>query len=80
VPATSPAASTVLVAFLFAIFVAHWAQNTRRNSLLWFLFGFVLPPVAGLVLLWKNGKQNQVPPRLADPGLAGLIATRKDVP
>jgi hypothetical protein len=74
------AASTTLVAFLFAIFVAHWAQNTRRNTLLWFLFGFVLPPVAGLVLRWKNGKQNQVPPRLEDPGLADLIATRKDIP
>ena len=78
--ATPSAASTVLVAFLFAIFVAHWAQNTRRNTLLWFLFGFVLPPAAGLVLLWKNGKQNQVPPRLEDPGLADLIATRKDIP
>ena len=78
--ATPSAASTVLVAFLFAIFVAHWAQNTRRITLLWFLFGFVLPPVAGLVLLWKNGKQNQVPPMLEDPGLADLIATRKDIP
>ena len=77
--ATSSAASTVLVAFLFAIFVAHWAQNTRRNTLLWFLFGFVLPPVAGLVLLWKNSTQNQVSPRLENPGRADLIATRKDV-
>ena len=77
--ATSSAASTVLVAFLFAIFVAHWAQNTRRNSLLWFLFGFVLPPVAGLVLLWKNSKQSGIAPRLEDAGRADLIATRKDV-
>lgn len=77
--ATSSAASTVLVAFLFAIFVAHWAQNTRRNTLLWFLFGFVLPPVAGLVLLWKNSKRYQVPPTLEDPGRVDLIATRKDV-
>ncbi|KAF1710201.1 hypothetical protein [Pseudoxanthomonas sacheonensis] len=77
--ATSSAATTASVAFLFAIFVAHWAQNTGRNTLLWFLFGFVLPPVAGLVLLWKNSKQNQIPPRLEDPGRADLIATRKDV-
>lgn len=77
--ATSSAASTALVAFLFAIFVAHWAQNTRRNSLLWFLFGFVLPPVAGVILLWKNSRKNQVPPKLGDPGRADLIATRKDV-
>jgi hypothetical protein len=79
VSATSYAASTTAVAFLFAIFVAQWAQNTRRNTLLWFLFGFVLPPVAGLVLLWKNGSQYRVPPRLEDPGRADLIATRKDV-
>jgi len=79
VTATSSAVSATLVAFLFAIFVAHWAQNTRRNTLLWFLFGFVLPPVAGLVLLWKNSKQNRIPPRLEDPGRADLIATRKDV-
>jgi len=76
--ATSSAASTVLVAFLFAIFVAHWAQNTRRNALLWFLFGFLLPPIAGLVLLWKNSAQQQMAPRLTDPGLADLVATRKD--
>jgi len=79
VTATSSAVSTTLVAFLFAVFVAHWAQNTRRNTLLWFLFGFVLPPVAGLVLLWKNSRQYQVPPRLEDPGRPDLIATRKDV-
>lgn len=77
--ATSSAATTASVAFLFAIFVAHWAQNTGRNTLLWFLFGFVLPPVAGLVLLWKNSKQDQIPPRLEDPGRADLIATRKEV-
>ena len=77
--APSSIASTTLVAFLFAIFVAHWAQNTGRNSLLWFLFGFVLPPVAGLVLLWKNSGQNQVPNRLDDPGRPDLLATRKDV-
>ena len=75
----SSVASTVLVAFLFAIFVAHWAQNTQRNTLLWFVFGFVLPPFAGLVLLWKNSRQNQIPDRLGDPGRADLLATRKDV-
>lgn len=77
--AASSTASTVLVAFLFAIFVAHWAQNTNRNALLWFLFGFVLPPVAGLVLLWKNSGQHQTPNRLDDPGRVDLLATRKDV-
>jgi hypothetical protein len=77
--ATSPAASTGLVAFLFAIFVAHWAQNTGRSALLWFLFGLVLPPVAGLVLLWKNSERYQIPPRLKDTGQPDLIASRRDV-
>ena len=77
--APSSIASTTLVAFLFAIFVAHWAQNTNRNTLLWFLFGFVLPPVAGLVLLWKNSGHHEIPNKLDDPGRVDLLATRKDV-
>ena len=73
------AASTSLVAFLFAVFAAYWAQTTRRNPWLWFICGFVLPPVAGLVLLWKNGKHHQDPPRLGDSGRSDLLATRKDI-
>jgi hypothetical protein len=69
-------ASTGLVAFLFAIFVAYWAQTTNRNAWLWFFFGFVLPPLAGLVLLWKNAKAQAEPPRLNDTGRSDLLATR----
>jgi hypothetical protein len=72
-------ASTGLVAFLFAVFVAYWAQTTRRNTWLWFFFGFVLPPVTGLVLLWKNAKLHEEAPRLNDPGRSDLLATRKDI-
>jgi hypothetical protein len=43
-----------MVSFLFGIFCAYWAQETGRNPWLWFFFGFVLPPIAGIVLCIKN--------------------------
>ena len=49
-------ATTGYVAFLFAIFCAWWGQHSGRNAWLWFFFGFFLPPIAGLVLLYKTGK------------------------
>jgi hypothetical protein len=73
------AASTSLVAFLFAVFAAYWAQTTRRNPWLWFICGFVLPPVTGLVLLWKNSNEHPEPPRMNESGREDLLATRKDV-
>jgi hypothetical protein len=69
-------ASTGLVAFLFAIFVAYWAQTSNRNAWLWFFFGFILPPLAGLVLLWKNANDHPEPPRLAEKGRDDLLAKR----
>jgi hypothetical protein len=74
------AASTTFVAFLYATFVASWAQNTRRNPWLWFFFGFFLPPVAGLVLLWKNGNYQAAPPRLTENGREDLISMRRNLP
>jgi hypothetical protein len=64
---------------VFAFFSAYWAQLTQRNPWLWFLFGLVLTPVAGLVLLWKNGKLHREPPRLNEHGRSDLLATRKDI-
>jgi hypothetical protein len=69
-------ASTGLVAFLFAIFVAYWAQTSNRNAWLWFFFGFILPPFAGLVLLWKNANDRPEPPRLTEKGRDDLLAKR----
>jgi hypothetical protein len=43
--------------FLFGIFCAYWAQQTNRNTWLWFFLGLFFAPVAGLVLLYKNSKQ-----------------------
>lgn len=47
-------ASTGFVTFLFGIFTAYWAQTTRRSAWLWFLFGLILAPIAGVMLLYKN--------------------------
>ncbi|MDB4673399.1 hypothetical protein OAF27_01165 [Verrucomicrobiales bacterium] len=44
------------VPFIFATIAAIWAQNTRRNSVLWFLLGLILGPIAMIVLLFKNRK------------------------
>lgn len=75
----SDAASTGLVAFLFAVFSAYWAQTTHRNPWLWFACGFLLPPVTGLVLLWKNAGAGAAPRNLDEPGRVDLLAVRKDV-
>ena len=46
-----------LVFFLFGIFCAYWAQTTTRSALLWFVAGWWLAPIAGLVLPGKNGRE-----------------------
>ncbi|MDH5822059.1 hypothetical protein QFW77_03500 [Luteimonas sp. RD2P54] len=43
-----------LVAFLFGVFCAYWAQETGRSAWLWFFLGLLLPPIAGIALLSKN--------------------------
>ena len=52
-------ATVSLVQFLFAIFCAHWAQNTGRSSWLWFFMGWIFAPITGLFLLAKNSKSKQ---------------------
>jgi hypothetical protein len=47
-------ASIPLVFFLFAVFCAHWAQNTGRNAWLWFFLGLAFAPITGLALLARN--------------------------
>jgi hypothetical protein len=42
------------VNFLFGIFCATWARNSKRSPWLWFFFGFFLAPIAGIVLAVKN--------------------------
>ncbi len=76
----------VLMAFAFGTFCAYWAQETRRNPWIWFLFGMLLPPVAGIVLLYRNAKRhpqhrNLAQPRnLDDPGSPELLAIHRNVP
>ena len=49
-------ASVGLVFYLFAIFCAYWAQTTNRSPWGWFFFGLFLAPIAGIVLLHENSK------------------------
>lgn len=44
------------VGFLFGLFCAYWAQETDRNPWLWFFFGWILAPIAGVALVYKNSR------------------------
>lgn len=77
---TEVSASVGFGGFLFGVFCAYWAQTTDRNPWLWFVFGWVLPPLAGLMLLWKNAGDRPIRPNLATRGREELLAIRKDVP
>ncbi|TBR11454.1 MAG: hypothetical protein EPO46_06400 [Lysobacter sp.] len=73
------AVSTTSSAFMAGVLCAYWAQTTRRNPWLWFAFGFLLAPIAGVVLLWKNANDHPMSRDLDDRGRADLLATHKDV-
>ena len=48
-------ATAFVVMFLFGAFCAIWARNCQRNTILWFLSGFVFHVFAVLaILLWYN--------------------------
>lgn len=63
----------------FAFFAAYWAQETHRNPWLWFFFGLILMPVAGVVLLMLNGERHR---RAIPPGedLSQHLSIRNDLP
>lgn len=42
-----------LTGFCFGVFCAHWAKETGRDILMWFLFGMLLTPFAGIFILFK---------------------------
>lgn len=46
--------AAALVLILFGAFCALWAQNTGRNSWLWFFLGLFFSVIAVLVVLAKN--------------------------
>lgn len=58
-----------LVLFLFGVFCALWAQQTGRNSWLWFFLGAFFSVITVLVLLWKNADDRHSGPR------RGMVAT-----
>lgn len=61
----------------FGFFAAYWAQQTGRNPWLWLLFGALLMPLAGIVLLMLNGDRK---PAASGNALDHLLAVDKDLP
>ncbi|HEX8235823.1 MAG TPA: hypothetical protein VF600_07685 [Abditibacteriaceae bacterium] len=57
--------STGGVAILFGAFCALWAQNTKRNALVWLFFGAFFNVLAVLVLLYKNSTSGELEPQTA---------------
>ena len=75
-------ASVGYVNFLFGLFLAYWARSTGRSGLVWLLFGWLLAPLAGLVMLLMQGRDHArrtSKNRLDESGRPDLLATRKDV-
>ena len=52
-------AKSGIVLFLFGAFCALWAQNTNRNSWLWFFMGCFFSIFTVIVLLIKNANDNK---------------------
>ena len=46
-----------LLLFFFALYCGMWAQETERNYWLWFITGFLVAPITGIVLMVKNAKR-----------------------
>lgn len=66
---------------VFGFFSAWWAQQTGRNAWLWFAFGMLLTPLAGIVLLLLNAdraRRSTMPASGED--LSHLLAKREDAP
>ena len=47
-------APMAMVLFLFGVFCALWAQNTRRNPWIWFFFGLFFNVITVVFVLIKN--------------------------
>lgn len=60
----------------FGFFAAWWAGQRGRNPWLWFAFGVLLMPLAGVVLLMLDRDR----PAPGGHDLGHLVATNKDLP
>lgn len=77
-------ASVGYVNFLVGIGLAAWARSTGRSGLLWLFFGWILAPIAALVMLfvhWPNARRKPAPEFSVFPktGRSDLLSVRKDV-
>ncbi len=74
-------ASVGYVNFLAGIGLAAWARSTGRSMVLWLIFGWVLAPIAGLVMLFLQKRRPPAPEVSVFPptGRSDLLSVRKDV-
>ena len=61
----------------FGFFAAYWARRNGRSPWLWFAFGALLMPLAGIVLLMLDGDRK---PAASGEALDHLLAVNKDLP
>lgn len=72
------------VNFLFGLGLAAWAISHQRSAVLWFLFGWVLAPVAGRVMRYLHGRHRNDTAAaefsvFPQSGRSDQMSTRKDV-
>lgn len=54
-------ATTGMVFYLFGLFCAYWAQQTKRSPWLWFFVGWFFAPITGIILVVKNARDLNTP-------------------
>ena len=74
-------ASVGYVNFLAGIGLAAWARGTGRSAVLWLIFGWLLAPVAGLVMVFLQRRPAPASEVSIFPqtGRSDLLSVRKDV-
>lgn len=76
-------ASVAYVNFLAGIGLAAWARSNARSVVFWLLFGWLLTPLAAVVMLVLHWRDTRKPaPEFSvfpQTGRSDLMSTRKDV-
>ena len=79
---TQGLASVGYVNFLFALIAACWAKQQSRGAFLWFIFAFLLAPIAGIAMAFLTVKAKKTEPlskHSQSIDRSDLLAMRKDV-
>ena len=79
---TQGLASVGYLNFLFGIGLAAWAASNERSPLLWLAFGWLLAPVAGLLMLFLHCRALRTETKISvlpQTGRSDLLSVRKAV-